>query len=565
MKKPRYSHEGLEKIRKRNCERFLQDARKKFGKKFDYSRVVEQYQKQKVAVDIGCPVHGFVKVVPDRHLHDKSNTGCPKCGINMRAGKRTKAGEKKFREEFARIFGKRFIIVEEYRGAHAVIRIQCIRHRRDFPSTPTSLISGNVKHGCPECLSENKLIPNRMTGAEYVKRIAEKYGSQIIVAPSDYNGMNKPIRAVCIEHGPFTVYSSTLYYRSIYGCMKCAKIHMGYAGYRLERIERGEVQSRRATRIALMEVEVFGIKSYKLGVTYRSLESRYKENVKAVMFEAVLNEYDALRLEQSLHSKYHKLRDTRVFKAGMRNGERWSGDSELYLAKAVPLIIHDLKNMIAQIEKSNGDYWSSVPKSMPPRLEIRRVDRPPGVYNQPKPVVCLDTMKRYPSATAAAKEIGSSQGNLTMVCNGTRGHVKSLRFAYAEDYDAGNIKEKVSRKGDNYPKARSVICIDTGERFPTTISAARAKNTSAGHIVQVCKGKRGIAGGLRWAYMEDYEANRLPQFRSMEGGPRQVKDLETGGIYFSLTEAGRSIGMTTGGILRHCQGKVKKPRFAYVD
>jgi hypothetical protein len=565
MKKPRYSREGLEKIRKRNCERFLQDARTKFGKKFDYSRVVEQFQKQKVPVEIGCPVHGFLLIVPDRHLHYKSNTGCPKCGINMRAGKKSQTGEKKFREEFSRIFGERFIIVGEYRGSHENILIQCIRHRREFPSTPTNLISGTVTHGCPECLTENRLIPHKIKGKEYAKRIAEKYGSQITVTSSDYRGMDKHIKAICIEHGPFSVIARTLYHQSIYGCMKCAKLHMGYAGVRLERMERGEVNTRRATRLALMEVDVFGIKSYKLGVTYRSLESRYKENVKAVLFETVLEEYDALRLEQSLHSKYHELRDTRVFKAGMRHRERWSGDSELYLAKAVPLIIHDLKNMIAQIEKSNGDYWSSVPKSMPPRLEIRRVDRLPGVFNQPRPVICLETMKQYTSATAAAKEIGSSQGNLTMVCSGKRGHVKNLHFVYVEDYQAANVKEFVRRTGDNSPKARPVICIDTGEKFPTASAAAIAKSTGNGHIVQVCKGKRGYAGGHKWAYLEDHEANRLPQFRSMEGGPRQVKDLETGGIYFSLTEAGRSIGMTTGGILRHCQGKVKKPRFAYVD
>ena len=403
-----------------------------------------------------------------------------------------------------------------------------------------------------------------MTGAEYVKRIAEKYGPQISVAPSDYRGMNKPIRAVCIEHGYFTTNATTLYHRGIYGCKKCAKLHMGYAGNRLERLERGEVKSRGATRIALMEVDVFDIKSYKLGVTYRSLESRYKENVKAVLFEAVLDEYDALRLEQSLHSKHHKLRDRRVFKAGMRLGERWSGDSELYLRKAVPFILNDLHAMTAEIEKSKDDYWASVPKSMPPRLEIRRVDRPPGVYNQPRPVICLETLNQYPSATAAAKEIGSSHGNLVMVCNGKRGSVKGFRFAYVDEYEAGKIRQFVSKAGENAQNARPVICIKTGEHFPTVSSAARAKDISNGHIVQVCKGKRGFAGGHKWAYLEDYEANRLPNFRSMEGGPKQVKDLETGQIYFSLAEAGRSIGMTSGGILRHCQGKVKKPRFAYV-
>lgn len=565
MKKPRYSSGGLEKIRKQNCERFLRDAEEKYGKLYDYSQVLNQYRKQKLSVEIGCPVHGFIPITPDKHLRNKSNTGCPKCGIDVRARGKKQTGEKKFRERFSKVFGNRFVIIGEYRGSHEVIRIRCVRHGREFTSTPTSINSGKVKHGCRQCLAEDGWIPHKMTGVAYAKRIAERYGSRITVASSDYRGMNKPIRAACIEHGPFMANATTLFHRSIYGCMECAKLHKGYAGYRLERIERGEVKSRRATRIALMEVEVFGIKSYKLGVTYRSLESRYKENVKTVRFEAVLDEYDALRLEQFLHSKYHALRDLRVFKAGMRRGERWSGDSELYLAKAVPLIRQDLKTMIAEIENSKDDYWSSVPKLMPPRLEIRRVDRSPGVYTQPRPVICLDTLKRYPSTTSAAKDIGISQGNLWAACNGKRGHVKGLRFAFVEDYEAGKIKRFMGRTGDKSPQARPVICIDTGESYPTASSAARAINTSNGHIVQVCKGKRGLAGGLRWAYLEDYEANRLPTFRSMVGGPRQVKDLETGEIIMSLTEAGRHIGMTHGGIIRHCQGRVKKPRFAYLD
>lgn len=437
MKKRQLSPIGLEKIRKRNCERFLSDARAKFGEKFDYSRVPKQYQKQKLPVEIGCPIHGFIRVVPDRHLHSQGNTGCPKCGIVMPARKRLQAGEKRFREDFVRIFGKRFVIVGEYRGSHEDIQVHCLRHAKDFLSSPTNLISGVIKHGCLECLAENRSIPQRITGAEYAKRITEKYGPQVTVSPSDYRGMNKPIKAICIEHGPFTTNSNTLYHRNIHGCMKCAKLHIGYAGNRLEQLERSEVQTHRATRIALMEVEVFGIKTYKLGVTYRPVESRYKENVKAVLFEAVLDEYDALRLEKSLHSKYHKLRDLRVFKAGMRHGKRWSGDSELYFRKAVPFMLTDLRATITEMENSKDDYWASVPKSMPPRLEIRRVDRPPGVYNQPRPVICLETLKQYPSATAAAKEIGSSQGNLTSVCNGKRGSVKGFRFAYIDEYEAG--------------------------------------------------------------------------------------------------------------------------------
>lgn len=51
-----------------------------------------------------------------------------------------------------------------------------------------------------------------------------------------------------------------------------------------------------------------------------------------------------------------------------------------------------------------------------------------------------------------------------------------------------------------------VVCIETGEIYPTTASAARAINySSPSHIGSVCKGKRKTAGGYHWKYFEDLE------------------------------------------------------------
>lgn len=47
-------------------------------------------------------------------------------------------------------------------------------------------------------------------------------------------------------------------------------------------------------------MKIFGFKTYKIGTTYRRLETRYKEDLVKVYFEAKLKEFDALMLENLL-------------------------------------------------------------------------------------------------------------------------------------------------------------------------------------------------------------------------------------------------------------------------
>lgn len=53
--------------------------------------------------------------------------------------------------------------------------------------------------------------------------------------------------------------------------------------------------------------------------------------------------------------------------------------------------------------------------------------------------------------------------------------------------------EKISKK---------IKCIETGECFNSIKEAAAAKKISAGHIGEVCKGKRKTCGGYHWQYWE---------------------------------------------------------------
>ena len=54
----------------------------------------------------------------------------------------------------------------------------------------------------------------------------------------------------------------------------------------------------------------------------------------------------------------------------------------------------------------------------------------------------------------------------------------------------------------NNPKiSKRVICIETGEVFPSTKEVYRLKGISQGNVASCCRGERKIANGLHWKYL----------------------------------------------------------------
>jgi hypothetical protein len=64
---------------------------------------------------------------------------------------------------------------------------------------------------------------------------------------------------------------------------------------------------------------------------------------------------------------------------------------------------------------------------------------------------------------------------------------------------------RIGKYGDEKnPRARKVICIETGEVFNCIKYANIKYNINRGKITEVCKGRRKRAGKLHWMYYEDY-------------------------------------------------------------
>jgi len=63
-----------------------------------------------------------------------------------------------------------------------------------------------------------------------------------------------------------------------------------------------------------------------------------------------------------------------------------------------------------------------------------------------------------------------------------------------------SLSHKGKKTGADNPAAKSVMCIETGEIFPTTVSAAKAANVSRGTICSCLLGRSKTAGGYHWKY-----------------------------------------------------------------
>jgi hypothetical protein len=492
----RYSPEGLEKIRKANEARFIRDARAKFGDRFDYSLI--QYTRQKVPVTIVCHKHGPFQQTPDKHL--QSREGCPKCSMEG-GGARKKVGTSRagFLEAFRTKHGGRLELLTDYVKARDPIRCRCKIHGIEFLTTPDRLL--HWKHGCPLCAREATTQSEMLAQEEFLRRASEKFGSQFDLSRVVYGGMYKKIAITCPLHGEFKT-TPVSFLQNTHGCPKCGKLYVGHAENRIQRLEQGLTKPR-PTTIAVMKIEAFGIKGFKVGITARSLLARYRESLREILFEATLDELDALKLERAIHAKYFKHRDTRIFLAGLRAGKRWAGDSEIYDLEVIPQIVDELDRTIAEISDKSIDYWNRQPNLAPPVLQIRKINKTAKHRIPKRPVIRLDTLETFPTVRAAAESVKASAGNVWTVCKGLRHAANGVRLAFVSDYEAGATPNPEQRRhGKNNPSARAVRCVDTGQTFDTISEASRVSGVHSGKIVAVCKGRRKRAGKYSWEYVD---------------------------------------------------------------
>jgi hypothetical protein len=543
----RYSDEAIKRVRRRNYERWLDKAKDRHRDRFDYSLSVADFETQKSPlIRIVCPTHGEFRVSPHDHLRF-SGGGCQLCGLSARGSAKKLSHAAAFEMFFQTNLAERLDLLSPYRGAKKSVLVRCRRHGKEAQVTPDRLKNGAI--GCPDCIAERSHDALTLKLDDVLAEFDGKFPDHIRITEIQFDGEQSKIRVECERHGTKWVAKGHLT-RSNYGCPDCGKEVVGYAGYRLRRLvesgERGQ-----ETWIGVMEVEVFGIKALKVGVTTRTLEDRYKWSLKEVFFRARMHEIDALLLENTIHRTFRDNVDLRIMKAGMRDGERWPGDTECYFFREREAIIVFIKQWLAEVENETPDYWRAFEEFERPDYNIRQAGREKDLTHEPQAVVCVETGERFPSISEAARKVkGATQSNISMVLQGKRRVAGGCQWVSADDYDARNIPApKPRRTGENAYNARPVIRLDSLEEFPTSMEAQRKTGISASKITAVCRGQRLSAGGAKWAYLEDFKRGAVPRRPpKRHGRTKPVIRVEDKKRYSSVSDAAGANGISVSAI-----------------
>lgn len=191
--------------KKKTREEFIQDARKKHGDKYDYSKV--KYVNSKTKVCIICPEHGEFWQTPNKHLSDQ---GCPKCsGCYVPTTKEWIAYARKVHNnkyDYSKV---------EYVNNKTKVCIICPEHG-EFEQEANTHLQG---HGCPKC--SGKYSP---TKEEWVTSARKKHSNKYDYSKVNYVNNETKVCIICPKHGEF--WQKPYSHLNGNGCPMCNLSHL---------------------------------------------------------------------------------------------------------------------------------------------------------------------------------------------------------------------------------------------------------------------------------------------------------------------------------------------------
>jgi len=498
------SADAKEKTRIAGFNLWVTKSKIQHGNRYDYMSSSTEFVTQKSPeVTIRCIEHSEIfSVFPFNHLRFKSG-GCRRCDEEKAHAYFLQRERQKFYEFFELNLADRLTIGSEFQGMTQEMTFYCKLHKKSSAHKPTFLMN-NSGYGCLDCANDSTRNSNRLRIENVISEFEGELPDNVKILCIEVDEKTKfsKVRINCEIHGEHLTTKGYLK-RSQFKCPKCGDESVGYAGHRLKALIDAN-QKGRPTYIGVMEVEVFGIKSLKIGVTTRTLQERYKWNLKKIHFSVQIDEIDAYILENRIHRVFKKNHDLRILMAGMRNGDRWSGDTECYWHEKLDELIRFIKDYINNTQ--TVAYEDELQLYETPNFFTRDVSREKDETNKPIAVVGVhpDTLEVVVEFNSISDAYKAGYQNVSSIVSATSGRQIShgLRWFKKSTF---NLNDVVQPKNSNRGNPKTVVCLDTGEEFDSISIAeqtlrARGVKISGSHISSVCKGKRKIAGGLKWEF-----------------------------------------------------------------
>ena len=192
--------------------KFIEKARKIHGDKYDYSKV--SYSKVTDKVCIICPEHGEFWQEARQHYRGQ---GCPKCGINERAEKRTDTAEE-FIKKAKEVHGNKYDYSKvNYVNSQTKVCIICPEHG-EFYIKPNAHLQ---KRGCPKCGNSKKGQDKKLTKEEFIEKAKKIHGDKYDYSKVDYINNRTKVCIICPEHGEFYTRPEVHLAKNKHGCPMC--------------------------------------------------------------------------------------------------------------------------------------------------------------------------------------------------------------------------------------------------------------------------------------------------------------------------------------------------------
>ena len=211
--------------------------------------------------------------------------------------------------------------------------------------------------GCDACASEVISNARKLSPDDVKRQYEDRLPPGISIKDVCFNEDTRKTETVihCKIHGiqspvPLRYLSKTFTF-----CVECGQVLRGFPEDLMTKfLEDGS--KGRESELGVMELEVFGIRAMKVGMTTRTLEERYGNELKEVFYRVYLRELDALVVENRVKIQFFRERDERILKAGMREGKRWGGDTEFYFSRNKGPIINLIRGLEVELESGMIDY-----------------------------------------------------------------------------------------------------------------------------------------------------------------------------------------------------------------
>lgn len=172
-------------------EQFIEEAKKIYGDKYDYSLV--EYIRSNERVKIICKIHGVFEQTPSGH----KNGGCLRCAIINTSDTRKKTKEQ-FIVEANNIHKNKYdYSLVNYINSNTKVIIICIIHGQ-FEKIPNEHLHGS---GCNLC--NKKTIDTNLLTNNFIEKAQKIHGNKYDYSLVDYVNNTTNIIIICKIHGKF--------------------------------------------------------------------------------------------------------------------------------------------------------------------------------------------------------------------------------------------------------------------------------------------------------------------------------------------------------------------------